>query len=102
MNEAFPQTWESSPRTREDIIGGFSGDESDKGEEEHEHSDTESDESINRADLNPKVKFLPATESYLKNLFENELVFLPELLRQEGIDRDQYKPTEHDANRISR
>ena len=105
VNEVFPQAAESSPRTKEDIIG-FSGDESDEDEEEHEHSDIESDQSIDIADINPKVKFLPATVDGLVERFSelfkefiregkhehrNELVFLlDELLRQEGIDLDQY------------
>ena len=102
VNELFPQAGKSSPRTKEDIIGGFSGDESD--DEEHEHSDTES---IDIADIHTKVKFLPATVyglvKSLRELFtefiregkhehRNALVFLlDELLRQEGIGRKQYK-----------
>ena len=84
----------------------ISGDERDEDEEEHEHSDIKSAESINIADINPKMKFLPATVDGLverfrelfrefkkgKHKHRNELVFLlDELLRQEGIDRDQYK-----------
>ena len=69
MNDVFPQTGESSPRTKEDIIGEFSGDESDGDEEEHEHSGIEFDESINIEDLNPNVKFIPVTVDGLVERF---------------------------------
>ena len=94
MNEVFHQAEESSLRTKEDIIG-FSGDESEEDEEEHEHGGTDS---IDMADINPKVKFLPTTADGLverfRELFKefiregkhehrNEFVFLlDELLRQ--------------------
>ena len=88
-------------------MGEFSCDESDGDEEEHEHSDIESDGCINIEDLDTNVKFLPVTVDGLVERFRvlfkefiregmhkhrNEVEFLlGELLRQEGIDRDQYK-----------
>ena len=80
---------QKTPRTKGDIIG-FSDPE-------------DSDESI---DVNPNVKFLPATEEGLRRCFHelhkeftrqgkrehrNELVFLlDELLRRGGINREEY------------
>ena len=85
----------ATPRTKGDII---------------EFSDTEeseSDESINVTDIKPNVKSLPTTVEGLRRRFHelyteftrqrkhehrNELVFLlDELLRQEGINREEYK-----------
>ena len=117
MNEVFPQAAESSPRTKEDIIC-FSGDESDEDEEEHEPSDIESDESIDIADINPKMKFLTATidgrverfrapfKEFIregKHKHKSELMFLfGELLTARWYGTRSIQTIEHYVSRISR
>ena len=98
----------SKPRTKGDIIG-FSDGESSESEdaEEPDDSSTESEDYIDITDIKQsKVKFLPATIEGLCDRFHtlwtdftrqgkhehrNEIVFLlDELLRQEGITREEY------------
>ena len=95
IDEILPPV-KSNPRTKGDIIGFSDGDS----------DDSDSDESIDINDIKPKVKFLPSTIEGLCEQFHtlwmeftrqgkhnnrNEIVFLlDELLRQEGITRDEY------------
>ena len=99
--EVFPATEtftdESVPRTKVDIVG-CSDTDSETGE-------STGDESIDIIDTHPNVKFLPVeglTERFIhlpkefmghgKHGHRNERVFLlDELLRQNGINRDEYK-----------
>ena len=98
VDYVFPQAVDSKSGTKRDIIGFRNIDTETAGDE--------SDESIDITDIKPNVKFLPASIDVLAERFNklskefmrqekhehrNELVFLlDELLRQDGINRDEY------------
>ena len=101
VDDVFPEAVHSKLRTEGDIIGF-----SDSDTETEVASNTESDESMDITDIKANVKFLPATVDGLADRFNqlpkeftrqgkhenrNELTFLlDELLRQDGINRDEY------------